>query len=128
VHVSYDRLQNDKVPAVVSRFNYTSKFYLQIVLVFLCFVWFSEHTAVISLHHLALFYDGDGLCSLCGAEDLLQFMFIVFNNIGLHQYAYIEASVHGHEIFKIGLHIFFFFLRNLTPYFAALALRFHYVY
>jgi len=32
---------------------------------------------------------------------------------------------HGHEIFKIGLHIF---LRNLTPYFAALVLRFHYVY
>jgi len=37
------------------------------------------------------FYNGDGLCSLCGAEDVLQFMFIVFKNIGLHQYAYIEA-------------------------------------
>jgi hypothetical protein len=37
---------------------------------------------------------------------VLQFMFNVFNNIGFLQYAYIEASVHGHKIFKIGLHIF----------------------
>ena len=42
-------------------------------------------------------------------------MFVVFNNIGLYQYAHIAASVHGQEIFKIGLHIFYRTEHRILP-------------